>query len=284
MASDRMHSRETPQGPEPAPLQREIEDSVVRLIAELQQGKHARLEQYLEFASRFHRYSLNNQMLILMQCPHATFVAGYRTWKDIGYQVRRGEKGIRILAPRPYTQHNEVTEEEEQKMYFVAVSVFDASQLANLDEKSLPTFFEPLGDDQQALYARLVQAVEKDGIKVSEEATGKAQGYSAGGRIAIHEGLDSRNKVLTLIHEYAHELLHWGEDGKRQSAQVQECHAEAVAYVVAHHFGIHNPFSAEYLQHWGNTPDQLMAELESVRRTSAHIIERVEKALVSQGS
>ena len=112
---------------------------------------------------------------------------------------------------------------------------------------------------------------------VSEEAMGPAQGYSAGGRIVIREGLASRNKVLTLIHEYAHELLHWGADGKRQAKAVKECHAEAVSYVVAHHFGIHNPFSADYLHSWGATAKELLAELETVRRTAAYIIDQLEK-------
>jgi hypothetical protein len=219
-----------------------------------------------------------------MQCPTATHVAGYRAWQAMGYQVRRGEKGIRILAPRPYARQNPMTNEEERKVYFVTVPVFDASQLANLDEKPLPTFFTPLGDDQQALYARLVQVLGDDGISVNEQATGNAQGYSVGGRIAISEGLDSRNKLLTLIHEYAHELLHWSADGKRESKQIKECHAEAVAYVVAHHLGIHNPFSADYLQHWGTTPAALMAELDTVRRTAAHIIERIEKPSTPPGS
>jgi antirestriction protein ArdC len=253
-----------------------IDQGVQSLLFELSQGKSEHLEQYLAFSARFHRYSLHNQLLIYMQCPQASHVAGYRTWQDMGYQVRRGEKGIRILAPRPYSRPNPLTREEEQRIYFVTVPVFDASQLANLDEKPLPAFFTPLGDDQQALYARLVQVVSEDGIAVREEATGKAQGYSVGGQIAISEGLDSRNKVLTLIHEYAHELLHWAEDGKQQSRQVKECHAEAVAYIVAHYLGIHNPFSADYLQHWGNTPAQLLAELDTVRRTAARIIERLE--------
>src|SRR6185369_2128265 len=91
---------------------------------------------------------------------------------------------------------------------FITTHVFDASQLANTADKPLPAFFTPLGDDQPALYARLVEVVTQDSIAVQEEDTGSAQGLSTGGRIAIRTGLDSRNKLLTLIHEYTHELLH----------------------------------------------------------------------------
>ena len=138
---------------------------------------------------------------------------------------------------------------------FVVVSVFDASQLANLAEKPLPVFFKPLADDQQALYARLKEVVQADGIRIEEEPLGRTQGFSQGRRIVIRDGLDSRSGVLTLLHEYAHELLHWQGTGRQQALKVKECHAEAVSYVVAHHFGIRNPFSADYLQQWGNTPN-----------------------------
>jgi len=84
-----------------------VDQGVQNLLSEMQQGKSERLEKYLAFVSRFHRYSLNNQLLIWMQCPNATQVAGYRTWQEMGYQVRRGEKGIRIQAPRPFTSRNE---------------------------------------------------------------------------------------------------------------------------------------------------------------------------------
>jgi N-terminal domain of anti-restriction factor ArdC len=249
---------------------------VAALLEELQQGKSGRLEEYLAFAGRFHRYSAQNQLLIYLQCPHATHVAGYRTWQEMGYQVGRGQKGIRILAPRPFKRLDETTGDERHGVYFVSVSVFDASQLANLDSKSLPEFFTPLADDQQELYRRLMDIVTADGIVVSEGNTGRAQGYSAGGSIVIREGLDSRSRTLVLLHEYTHELLHWKADEAKPDKQVKECHAEAVSYIVAHHFGIHNPFSSDYLQHWGTTPKELLAEMETVRLTAALIIDRIE--------
>lgn len=254
----------------------EVDGGIRALLSEMQQGKSERLAQYLEFSARFHRYSLYNQMLIYLQCPDATFVAGYRKWQEMGYQVGKGEKGIRILAPRPYRVTDEETHEERETIYFTTVSVFDASQLTNLNEKPLPLFFRTLTDDQHDLCMRLERVMEEDGIQVAEGELGLTQGYSAKGRVRLREGMDSTSKVLTLLHEYAHELLHWSVEGKAQAPKVKECHAEAVSFLVSHFYGIRNPFSADYLQHWGNTPQDLLAELEVVRRTAARIISRLE--------
>lgn len=258
-------------------LRLQVDTGIRELLTEMQQGKSDRLQKYFEFSARFHRYSVHNQFLIYFQCPQATFVAGYRKWQEWGYQVSKGEKGIRILAPRLTEKLDPETKEQKQLLYFAPVSVFDASQLVDLDKKPLPLFFTPLADDQPALYARLVQVVQDNGIRVEESFLGLTQGASMGRRIEIREGVDSRTKFLTLLHEYTHELLHWKPDTKRQSAKLKECHAEAVAYVVAHHFGIHNPFSSDYLQHWGNTPKDLYEELEVVRKTAAVIIQHLEE-------
>lgn len=258
-------------------LRLQVDNGIRDLLGEMQQGKSDRLARYLEFSARFHRYSVHNQFLIYLQCPQATFVAGYRKWQEWGYQVAKGEKGIRILAPRLGEKKDAETQEVKQVMYFVPVSVFDASQLTITAEKSLPLFFMPLADDQPRLYARLVQVVQDKGIRIEESLLGLTQGVSMGRRIAIRENADSRTKFLTLLHEYTHELLHWTPEAKTQSAKAKECHAEAVSYVVAHHFGIHNPFSADYLQHWGNTAKELYEELEIVRKTAATIIQELEE-------
>lgn len=257
----------------------QIDGGVQQLLQEMGQGKSERLGRYLDFTSRFHKYSVHNQILIFLQCPNATLVAGYRKWQDMGYQVAKGQKGIRIFAPRPYHLTDDETQETKERLGFASVSVFDVSQLVNVAENPIPLFFTPLADDQQELSARITQAMEDDNIQVSEEETGLTQGYSRKGHVGIHAGIDSTNRVLTLVHEYAHELLHWDSEGKRQDIRVKECHAEAVSYVVAHHFGIHNPFSSDYLQHWGNTPKDLIAELDTVRRTAMCIIDRIEKRI-----
>lgn len=265
-----------------ATIQQDMQQGVSHLLAEIKAGKTDHLLHYLKFAAKFHQYSPMNQMLIAMQAPHATRVAGYSTWKKQGYQVKKREKGIAILAPRPYgkaVMKNENTGEETITylgVTFTLAYVFDASQLEARPDKPLPSFFVPLADDQEALYKAMGQAVQKEGIKLEIGDTGHAQGYSTGGTIRLQSGLDSTNRVLTLIHEWAHEKLHHNPAGRAMTANKRELHAEATSYVVAHHFGIHNPFSSDYLQHWGNNEKELLAELETIKATANAIIEQVE--------
>ena len=249
------------------------------LVAELAQGRSERLERYLRFTARFYRYSPLNQALIFEQMPDATRVAGYRTWQKLGYQVAKGAKGIRILAPRPYTRLDAKTGEAKDAIFFASVAVFDASQLVPDPEHPVPTFFAPLADDQQALLQRLVATIKHDGISVSESVhTHGAEGYSANKRIVVKPGLDSRSKVLVLLHEWGHELLHWGDDREQFTKVVKECQAEATAFVVAAHLGLENPYSADYLTTWGTKPDVLRAQLEAVSRAATHMIERLHPA------
>jgi hypothetical protein len=183
-----------------AALLQTVREGLHALAEELAAGKGDRLQAVLDFAGRFHRYSLGNQALIRAACPTATYVAGYRTWQKLGYQVRKGERGIRILAPRPYTRTTDDGEEEE-RLSFAAVAVFDASQLT--EPPALPSHRDALPDDQQERYAAVLAAVQGEGIRVEErDDLGSAEGYSAGGVIAIRRGLDSRNRLLVLLHEY----------------------------------------------------------------------------------
>ena len=133
-----------------AALLQTVREGLQALAEELAAGKSERLCALLDFASRFHHYSLGNQALIRAACPQATYVAGYRTWQKLGYQVRKGERGIRILAPRPYTRTSD-DGEEEQRLGFAAVAVFDASQLT--ETPALPSHRDALPDDQQERYA-----------------------------------------------------------------------------------------------------------------------------------
>ena len=257
-----------------ATLLQTVREGLQALADELAAGKSERLCAVLDFASRFHRYSLCNQALIQAACPTATYVAGYRTWQKLGYQVRKGERGIRILAPRPYTRTSD-DGEEEQHVSFVAVAVFDASQLTEAPE--LPVHRDTLPDDQQARYAAVLAAVQAEGIRVEErDDLGSAEGYSAGGMIALRRGLDSRNRTLILLHEWSHELLHKRE-AKTLARARKEAQAEAAAYVVSRHFGLAHPFAADYLQSWRVlTLADLERELDAVLRAAGHIIDRLE--------
>lgn len=123
-------------------LTAQVDDGIRDLLGEMQQGKSDRLQRYFEFSARFHRYSVHNQLLIYLQCPQATFVAGYRKWQEMGYQVAKGERGIRILAPRPREIRDEETGESREIIYFTSVAVLMPRNWQT-SKKSHCLFFSP---------------------------------------------------------------------------------------------------------------------------------------------
>lgn len=142
-------------------------------------------------------------------------------------------------------------------------------------EQPLPDFFTPLPDDQHSLCGRLEAAMCADGIEFGEETLGSAQGTSRAGRVTIRPGMDSTNRVLTLLHEYAHQLLPQKEDTNGFPLSLREGHAEAVGYVVAHSHHVSSPDSADYLWYWQVTPEGLLAARKVVERTASLIVRRV---------
>ena len=158
--------------------------------------------------------------------------------------------------------------------------MFDASQLVVSKEKPLPTFWQRLPDDREETFALVKGAVESCGIEVREtKLQSRAQGVSKGGKIMLAEGRDSRSRTMTLIHEWAHEVMHrrWLEDEewKALPVQVRECQAEAVSYVVSRYLGVENPFARDYVLSYGNTAEELVANLGQVQRASHWMIETV---------
>lgn len=260
-----------------------VEEGFQGLVAELKQDKSERFMRYLDFCARFHQYSAYNQLLIYTQRPDATFVAGYMRWQEMGFQVKRGEKGITILAPIVYMRKDEEADKEEERLAgFKVVHVFDASQLVNTQEKPIPTFWERLPDDKEAVYTLVKGAVEACGIEVQEaKLRPGAQGVSKGGRIVLAEGRDSRGRTMTLVHEWAHETMHrqgMNEKERRQlSRPVRECQAEAVSYIVSRYLGFEHPFARDYLLSYGNTAEDLIANLDQVQEASHFMIERLEE-------
>jgi N-terminal domain of anti-restriction factor ArdC len=253
-------------------------DAVNHLVAALESGQSEVLTQFLAAMARFHNYSFGNIMLIARQKPQATNVAGIRTWNSLGRFVKRGEKGILILAPmigrRKAENAPEATEdakESQAQLYgFRAVYVFDISQT---EGKELPTLTGVQGD-VSGYRDRLVKFVEFQSITLSySDKIAPAKGLSHGGKITLLSGMQPAEEFSTLAHEIAHEMLHRGDRRTLTTKQVRETEAEAVAFVVCQSIGLQTgSSSADYIQLWNGDAELLRESLEAVQQSAAVIL------------
>ena len=291
---------------------REIVDSIENGIKELFESDKYR--QYLSTMSRFHRYSVNNTMLIYMQRPDATHVAGFNKWRDqFGRNVLKGEKGIRIIAPTPYKKKVEeiktdpetnapvldadgkaIIEEKEIRIpMFKVVSVFDVSQTSG---KPLPQLAADLSGNVQQ-YEVFMEALRRASpvpmeIKpVARDTDGffsiKAQS------ITIRAGMSEVQTVCAAVHEIAHAKLHdyehmteLADDGEtilvpgEKSRNTEEVEAESISYAVCQYYGIEtgeNSFG--YIATWskGKELKELRASLETINKTASELITDIDR-------
>ena len=285
---------------------KEITDRLEQGIAELFDSE--RYKDYLRVMSKFHNYSFRNTLLIAMQAPDASLVAGFNTWKNThGRNVKRGEKGIKIFAPSPYKVKREVekldpqtrkpiigkdgkpvTEEQEITVpAYKVVSVFDVSQT---EGRELPDIAvdELTGDVDR--YNDFFAALEKTSpVPIGfENIEGKSHGYYhlEEKRIAIQEGMSELQTLKTAIHEIAHAKLHDidlnapKEDlADRPDRRTREVQAESVAYTVCQHYGLDtSDYSFGYVAGWssGRELAELKASLETIRTAAAEIIDSID--------
>ena len=291
----------------PAEKMKEITDRLEQGITELFDSE--RYKEYLKVMSRFHNYSFNNTLLIAMQKPDASLVAGFTAWKNnFQRNVIKGEKGIKIIAPSPFKlkQQTEkidphtrkpvmgkdgktVMEEKEVTIpAYKVVSVFDVSQT---EGKELPDIAvdELTGDVDR--YKDFFIALEKTSpVPIGfEKITGGAHGYYhlEDKRIAIDEGMSELQTLKTAIHEIAHAKLHdidlnapKDEQQPRVDRRTREVEAESVAYTVCQHYGLDtSDYSFGYVAGWssGRELAELKGSLETIRSTAAEIINSIDE-------
>ena len=284
---------------------------VKEITAQLEAGvkdlfNSERYQDYLKAMSKFHDYSLNNTLLIVMQKPDASLVAGFNKWRDeFERHVKRGEKGIKILAPAPYKIKKElekldpdgkpiigedgkpVTEQKEITVpAFKVVSVFDVSQT---DGKEIPDIAVDSLTGSVEQYEDFFKALEQTSpVPVGfERIESGAHGYyhNAEKRIALNEGESELQTVKTLIHEIAHAKLHDidlnapPEQQERPSRRTREVEAESIAYTVCQHFGLDtSDYSFGYVAGWSSDKDikELKASLETIRATASELITEID--------
>lgn len=280
-----------------AELTERLENGVKELYAS---DNYAR---YITAMAKFHHYSFGNALLILFQCPSASNVAGYNTWKQLGRQVKKGEKGIMILAPcnfraslerekidpltgqtllgpdgKPLTEKVKIAPNR-----FKIAHVFDLSQT---EGRELPQIgvSELTGDvaDYTGIYDRLT-AISPLPV-VQEDFQRSAKGYTSftENRVVVKPGMSQVQTIKTLVHEIAHAKLHRPDDilaiptpGEKRQKEVE---AESIAYVVCQHFGIDtSDYSLAYVAGWsrGKELAELKASLNVIHATAGEIIDAI---------
>ena len=290
----------------PAEKLKEITDRLEQGITELFDSE--RYKEYLRVMSKFHNYSFNNTLLITMQKPDASLIAGFTAWKNqFQRNVKKGEKGIKIIAPSPFKIKQEtekidpqtqkpvigkdgkpVTEEKEITIpAYKVVSVFDVSQT---EGKELPDIAVDAltGDVEQ--YSDFFAALEKTSpVPIGfEKIEGGAHGYYhlEDKRIALDEGMSELQTLKTAIHEIAHAKLHdidlnapKDEQQPRVDRRTREVEAESVAYTVCQHYGLDtSDYSFGYVAGWssGRELAELKSSLETIRSAAADIINSID--------
>lgn len=292
---------------------KEITDSIEQGIQDLFQSD--RYAQYLRTMSRFHRYSVNNTMLIYMQKPDATLVAGFNKWRDqFSRNVMRGEKGIKIIAPTPFKKRIEeekldpdtkipmldadgkiIMEEKEIKIpMYKVVSVFDVSQT---EGKPLPTLVNGLtGNVKQ--YEIFMEALRRSSpVPLAFEAMEpNTDGYFSekDQRIAMRSGMSEVQTVSAAVHEITHATLHNYEQARLAAAKsdetaeppkpkdrhTEEVEAESVSYAVCQYYGIQtSENSFGYIATWSRDKElpELRASLETINKTASGLISDIDQ-------
>ena len=235
---------------------------------------------HLDTMSKFWHYSRHNQILVMLQMPEATLIAGYHKWKKMGRYVRKGEKALRILAPGKAKKQDEDVDDPNVRVirYFFPVSVFDVTQTDGDDLDVLG--MDIVGDEAKAYFDALIAHCKENGTEVKYESMGFGQyGASSNGSITIAEGGSHNTQFATAVHEMAHELLHW--DGEKQTKLRVETEAESVAYVVLSHYGLETK-APEYLAIYNPDKKMLEASLGNISAVAKQIITAIESKLVRE--
>jgi hypothetical protein len=266
----------------PATPQQLIRENVQFLIEQLEAGHSESLTAFLDAMAHFHNYSFGNVLLIAKQKPGATRVAGMFTWNQLGRRVKRGEKGIAILAPMISKRRNQQNtdpakeEKEENKSTLLGFRRVYVRDQAQTEGASLPSIGEVTGDATVYLN-RLREFVQVQGITVELSAgIAPALGTAFGTTIRLLPGQTEAEELATLVHEYAHLSLGHCERRTTTTKTVRETEAEAIAFVVSKAIGLNPASSASYIQLYHGNAELLMESLEVVQQTSAVILAALE--------
>ena len=262
--------------------QKLIRENVDSLIQQLEAGQSDALTAYLTAMSHFHNYSFGNILQIARQKADATHVAGLYAWNQLGRRVKKGEKGIQILAPMLGVKRKKDAEAEQDitkqnvpvLVGFRAVYVFDVLQTEGKELPGMDGVKGEVGEHRD----RLIDFITAQGIELEfNEHIAPAMGMSYGGKIVLLPGQSKAEEFATLVHELAHEMLHKAERRTQTTKTVRETEAEAIAFVVSKAVGLQTgTASADYIQLYHGNASLLAESLEVIQKASAVILAALE--------
>lgn len=266
-----------------------------------------RYREYLSVMGRFHSYSMNNTILIMLQKPEASYVAGYKTWESLGRYVKKGEQGIQILVPCFYKKkedmevsdsdrkekghsvsdaddkEKELVKEQQEILYtyFRPAAIFDISQTEGNPLPELAPELQGRVPEYKILLEALKEAAPVPIRFEAWDARKKGHYDLMKKEIVIKEGMSEQQTIKTAIHETAHSILHT-EPRQMKDAASMEIEAESVAYVVCQHYGLDtSEYSFGYLAGWSSNKElpELKSSLQNIQQTSHDLIERLDRNL-----
>lgn len=274
----------------------------------------AAIRNYLTFYSRFHNYSFNNSIMIMIQRPTATKVASKGDWAKRSRGLKKGAKAIWIWRPNmikaappgtKWTEEKPKTAEDYGELDiaikqgdvkklsgFALAAVYDIADTFAFNEKGevpeQPKWFSDNEPSEVAedLIKRIKFFSEELGIKVTKDtAKGGEKGYSAGGHINLSSDIAGVAEASTLVHEMAHELLHWKKkspfytnDEESNSREMKELQAESVSYVVLKHYNLPVSHHPTYLALWKANSDKIRKNMDIITKCAKYIIEGIDNA------
>ena len=281
----------------------QITDKLEKGVVDIFQSE--KYKQFLDTMAKFPRYSVNNSILIMMQKPDAQLCQSYTGWKQMGRYVKKGEKGISILAPAPYKIEREQTKlddngkpvfdadgepvKEKVEVTIRAFKVVKTFDLSQTDGKEIPSIGPSELTGSIEGYPKLLQALQEiSPVPVSFELIdGNAKGFyhQQDKKIVVQDGMSEVQTIKTLLHEMAHQKMHDKDqvpEAKNFTRNSVETEAESVAYVVCQHYGINtSDYSFSYVAGWSKNKEtpELKASLDKIRQTAADFITQIDEKL-----
>jgi hypothetical protein len=277
-------------------------DNFIKELANAVQGELTgeKVAEYLDFKKRFRKYSFHNTILMFVQKPNATYVAGFNAWKKMGVSVNKGAKAITIIAPvkkkeEDLKPNDDGTEGEvitkSNRTKFRAVPVFDISD-TNAVEKGIkpekPEWHDPNTPSETAdkIYEYVLEFCKDKGIKITHDpARGGEMGWASGDHVNLTSNISGLNRLSTLIHEIAHSLLHFKDSSvffgdlstEIQTYEEGELQAEAVAFTVLKHYDMDVKHSPTYMALWRADKDAVIKNMTIINKTANFIIDGIDQ-------